>query len=322
MNGRERAKRPVQALSKLLGLAWSVSFAADRRFRMPRRDRAWKAMQCGAPFVHTARHGVVFELDPGEYIEQLIYVEGIFERRFLDGLHAYFTRHRGDVMLDVGCNIGNHTCYLARQFRAVHAFDPNPAIVERMRTNVALNGLDNVTTHTVGLGNAPSTLHLHVNREGNIGASFLSDRPADDALAVPIATGDDLLLRQAVSGKIDLLKIDVEGHELPALQGLAKTIARHRPIVAFEFHAQHRPDGEWREIAAVLDGYVLTEPCHAPADASMPAKLRWHLERCGRPVLERITQPQARSYHNILAFPDDAAAAKFDAVFPRPRWAV
>ncbi len=271
----------------------------------------------GAPFVHTARHGVAFELVPGEYIDQLIYVEGIFERRFLDGLHAYFRRYPGDVMLDVGCNIGNHSCYLAQEFRAVHAFDPNPTIVERMQTNLALNRLSNVTTHTVGLGNAPATLYLHVNCEGNLGGSYLSGQPGQDALAVPIAIGDDLV-REAVDGKVDLLKVDVEGHELPALQGLSKTIARHRPIVAFEFHAQDRPYGEWREIAAVLNGYVFTEPCHAPADASALAKLRWHLQRCGRPVLERIAQPQPRSYHNILAFPDEAAVATFDAVFPRP----
>jgi FkbM family methyltransferase len=302
--------------SKLLGLMWAVSFAAEHRFAMPRRERAWKAMQ-GAPFAHAARHGVAFELVPGEYIDQLIYVEGIFERRFLDGLRAYFERHPGDVMLDVGCNIGNHSCYLARQFRAVHAFDPNPAIVDRLRRNVALNRLDHVSAHGVGLGEAPATLYLHVNREGNLGGSYLSDAPGDGAIAVPVAVGD-ALVRDAVRGKVDLLKVDVEGHELPALRGLQRTIAQHRPIVAFEFHAHQRPPGEWREIAALLDGYVFTEPCHAPPDASAPAKLRWHLQRCGRPVLQRIATPEPRSYHNILAFPDEAAAAKFDAVYPRP----
>jgi FkbM family methyltransferase len=303
-------------VSKLLGLMWAVSHAAERRFLMPRRERAWKAMP-SKPFVHTARHGVAFELVPGEYIDQLIYVEGIFERRFLDGLHAYFARHPGQVILDVGCNIGNHSCYLAREFRAVHAFDPNPGVIERLHTNVALNRLSHVTAHHMGLGNATATLYLHVNREGNLGGSYLSAAPGPDALAVPVAVGDDIV-REAVKGKVDLLKVDVEGHELPAFQGLARTIAEHRPIVAFEFHAHDRPDNEWGEIAAVLDGYVFTEPCHAPHDASTLAKLRWHIERCGRPALERIAQPQKRSYHNILAFPDEAAVARFDAVYPRP----
>ena len=108
-------------MSKLQGLMWAVSHAAERRFRMPTRAREWAGKR--EPFVHTARHGLSFELVPGEYVDQHIYVEGIFERRFLDGLHAYFTRHPGDVMLDVGCNIGNHSCFLADRFRAVHAFD-------------------------------------------------------------------------------------------------------------------------------------------------------------------------------------------------------
>lgn len=295
---------------------WAASLAAERRLCMPRRERACKAMP-GAPFVHSARHGVAFELVPGEYIDQMIFVEGIFERRFLDALYAYFARYRGDVMLDVGCNIGNHSCYLARAFRAVHAFDPNPAIIDRIRRNLKLNGLAHVTTHNVGLGSAQGMLYLHINREGNLGGSYLSDSPGDDAVSVPVTVGDDCV-REAVSGKVDLLKIDVEGHELPALQGLARTIEQHRPIVAFEFHAHQRPAGEWRDVIALMPGYVFTEPCYAPHDASVLRKLRWHLERCGRPALERILRPQPRSYHNVLAFPDEAAVARFDAVHPRP----
>lgn len=302
-------------MSKLQGLMWAVSHAAERRFRMPAREREWAGKR--EPFVHAARHGLEFELVPGEYVDRHIYVEGIFERRFLDGLYAYFTRWPGDVMLDVGCNIGNHSCFLADRFRAVYAFDPNPIVTARMQANVARNRIGNVTIRTVGLGDAPSTLHLKVNRGGNLGASFLTDTPDEDTQAVPIVVGDDAV-RDAVQGKVDLLKIDVEGHELAAFTGLRQTIARHRPIVAFEFHTQGRPRGEWDAIAAVLDAYVFTEPLQAPAEASLLAKLGWHLERCGRPLLARFNQPEARSYDNILAFPDEPTLAKFDAVHPRP----
>jgi FkbM family methyltransferase len=283
---------------------------------MPRREQTWKAMRSPS-FVHKARHGVSFELVPGEYIDQLIYVQGIFERRFLDGLQGYFRRHPGDVMLDVGCNIGNHSCFLAKDFRAVHSFDPNPIIIKRLHTNITLNGLSNITAHSVGLGCAEHTLYLNINVEGNLGGSFLTNTAAAKSLAVPIVMGDDIVSK-AVTGKVDFLKIDVEGHELPALQGLARTIARDRPIVAFEFHAQDRPADEWQEILKVLDGYVLAEPLHAPADSSVLQRLRWHLKQCGRPLLERITQPQARSYHNILAFPSESEFMQFNASYPRP----
>jgi FkbM family methyltransferase len=302
-------------MSKLQGLMWAVSHAAERRLRMPAREREWAQQR--EPFVHAARHGLQFELVPGEYIDQHIYVEGIFERRFLDGLYAYFTRHPGDVMLDVGCNIGNHSCFLADRFRAVHAFDPNPIVTARMQANVARNRIGNVTIRTVGLGDAASTLYLKVNRGGNLGASFLTDAPGEDTQAVPIVVGDHIV-RSEVQGKVDLLKVDVEGHERAVFTGLAQTIARDRPMIAFEFHAAERPPGEWDAIAAVLDGYVFTEPMQSPAEASKLDKLRWHLERCGRPVLERFTQPEHRSYDNILAFADEAALAKFDAVHPRP----
>jgi FkbM family methyltransferase len=283
---------------------------------MPRRERAWNVMR-GEPFLHRARHGVSFELVPGEYIDKLIYVEGIFERRFLDGLHGYFRRHPGDVMLDIGCNIGNHSCFLANEFNAVHSFDPNPTIIKRLQTNVTLNGLSNVTAHSVGLGCAEVTLYLHVNVEGNMGGSYITNTPGINSLPVPIVVGDDVV-KKAVTGKVDFLKVDVEGYELPALQGLAKTIARDRPIVAFEFHAQDRPADEWQEIVKVLSGYVLAEPLHAPMELSVLQKIHWHLKQCGRPLLDRITQPQARSYHNILAFPSESEFAQFNASYPLP----
>jgi Methyltransferase FkbM domain len=181
---------------------------------------------------------------------------------------------------------------------------------------VARNRIANVTIRAVGLGDAASTLHLKVNRDGNLGASFLTDTPGDDTQAVPIVVGDDVV-RGEVRGKVDLLKVDVEGHELAVFTGLAQTIARDRPIIAFEFHAAERPPGEWGAIATVLRSYVFTEPLQAPAEARMLDKLRWHLERCGRPMLERFTQPELRSYDNILAFPDETALATFDAVHPR-----
>ncbi len=302
-------------MSKLSGLLWAVSHAAERRFVMPGRSRAWAQQR--EPFVHTARHGLKFELVPGEYVDRHIYVEGIFERRFLDGLYAYFTRYPGDVMLDVGCNIGNHSLFLASRFRTVHAFDPNPIVIARAKANLERNDIGNVRVHNVGLGERASRLHLKVNRGGNLGASFLTDHPDADTQAVPIAIGDDFV-RESVRGKVDLLKVDVEGHERAAFVGLRETVSRHRPIVAFEFHAAERPKGEFGVIASALEGYVFTEPMQSPADASKLDKLRWHLSRCGRPVLERFTRPQARSYDNILAFPDEATLAKFDAVYPAP----
>ncbi len=302
-------------MSKLLGLLWAASHAAERRLLMPRRRRAWARKR--APFVHTARRGVSFGLKPGEYVDLHIYVEGLFERRFVDSLYAYFGRYPGDVMFDVGSNIGNHSCALAPRFRAVHAFDPNPIVSARMQANAARNGIGNLHLSTVGLGDAPATLHLKVNRSGNMGASFLTDERDADTMAVSVVVGDSYV-REHVHGKVDFVKVDVEGHERAVFAGLRHTIARDRPIIAFEFHGSERPRGEFDAMAEMMPGYIFTDPQQSPAEASMLHKLRWHLQRCGRPLLQRFTTPQPRSYDNILAFPDEATLARFDAVYPRP----
>jgi hypothetical protein len=56
---------------------------------------------------------------------------------------------------------------------------------------------------------------------------------------VPVETGDALLTRLGVCD-VDLIKIDVEGHELETLRGLRDTIANRRPVVAMEWTLQSR----------------------------------------------------------------------------------
>lgn len=179
---------------------WVLSFAFERKFLEPRRLRSWSTKT--EPFVHTGKRGLLFELHPREFIDREIYVEGIFEKRLLDFLRAYFTRHPGRVALDVGCNIGNHCCYLADTFQEIHAFDPNPVATARFRKNIDLNGICNVRLNMVGLSDARSTLHLKVNSNGNLGNSMLLPEFEDGSVPVPVITGDEYVRENVGGGSI------------------------------------------------------------------------------------------------------------------------
>jgi hypothetical protein len=102
-------------------------------------------------------------LYPAQYIDERIYVDGIYEQRFLD-----FLRRRiksGGVMLDVGANIGNHALYLRDLFNEVHCFEPSPRVTDRLDENIGLNGATNVRLHRLALGASDVMTPFSSNRE-------------------------------------------------------------------------------------------------------------------------------------------------------------
>lgn len=295
------------------GARTAAGRAIDRFAVQPRRDRAWAAKT--APFVHRTDLGLQFELDPRQFVDRYIYKHGAYERRFLDFIAPRFPA--GAVALDVGANIGNHALFLAKRFAQIHAFEPNPTVLARLRRNIALNGLANVTVHPVGLGKEQAVLPFRENNDGNLGASgFL--KPGEEVgalsrqLELEIAQADAYVAALGLD-RLDFVKMDVEGWEPSLFEGLAGTIARFRPVVAFEFHGQAAAPDDFARIVSSLPGYIVAEACYAPPTASLGGKLAWSLAHGGRPRLERVTAPEERTYENLLAFPDEASFARFAA---------
>lgn len=289
-------------------LGFVAERALERYVIQPRRVRELARKR--GQFVHRADRGKLFELDPAQYVDRLIFVEGIYERRFLELLAGRFPP--GAVALDIGANIGNHAIYLSDTFAQIHCFEPNPEVYGRLKRNIELNKLDNVHVHTVGMGNEDAVLRFSENLDGNLGASGFvrggEDSPDDGksrTLELPIKQADRYIESLGLA-RVDFIKVDVEGMEPDLFEGLRETIARHRPIVAFEYHGQYADAGDYDRIRACLPGYAVAEPVHASPAASLPEKLLWNMRHAGRPILARVDEPEARTYENLIAFPSDA----------------
>ncbi len=139
----------------------------------------------------------------------------------------------GDVVVEVGANIGAHTIPLAKltgSHGAVVAMEPQRLVYQTLCANIALNSLIHVFAHNAASGNAPGTLKvplLDPTQEQNFGGFDLSAHDAGEVIAVvPI---DSLGL---VSCR--LIKVDVEGMELQVLQGAANTIRAYSPALYVE----------------------------------------------------------------------------------------
>lgn len=140
----------------------------------------------------------------------------------------------GDFVIDVGANVGTialAAATLVGEQGAVIAIEPHPRTFGYLEANVRLNELTNLAVLNVAVGNKRGTI------------SF-SDKRMDDQncvvelspLVVPLVTLDSLISN--VDRRVVLLKIDVEGYELPVLQG-AETILERTDCVYFESWENH-----------------------------------------------------------------------------------
>jgi FkbM family methyltransferase len=143
----------------------------------------------------------------------------------------------GGVFLDIGANIGFFTILGARlvgEAGSVVAFEPEPQNVAALRDNIALNGFANVTVVAAAVSSSSGTAPLHVAHRAT--ARLLSgNRDARTALQVATTSVDDYLV-QHPGLKPDVLKLDVEGHEIKVIEGMRETLARLRPTVLCELH--------------------------------------------------------------------------------------
>ncbi len=165
------------------------------------------------------RHGLLLFLREDMYIGRSLDLYGEFSE--LEAvLFAQIVR-AGDVVLEVGANIGAHTVHLAQLVGPhghVHAYEPQRVIFQLLCANVALNSLFNVYTHHAGVGGSPGELHVpHPNYAAvnNFGGLSLSHEKRGEP--VPVVCLDTLTLPS-----LKLLKVDVEGMEHEVLSG-----ARH-----------------------------------------------------------------------------------------------
>lgn len=143
----------------------------------------------------------------------------------------------GDVVFDVGANHGIWSMLAANRGARVHAFEPVPELVERLRRHAQRNDAVGMVINQVAVGAQNGSLPFFAVREGNTGASsFVRRGAADVEIRVPVMTLDGYVESQHI-GHVDLIKIDVEGAELLVLEGARGLLSSERaPVVFFEMN--------------------------------------------------------------------------------------
>jgi FkbM family methyltransferase len=138
----------------------------------------------------------------------------------------------GDVVVDVGANIGYYTVLLADKVGKngkVYAFEPDITNFEILVKNIKENKLKNVVVVNAAVGSKSGKLKLHKSKE-NFGDHKLYGKDKDIE-EVKIIKLDDYL----ADVKVDLMKIDTQGWEPEVIGGAMKIIKRDQPIMFIEY---------------------------------------------------------------------------------------
>lgn len=210
------------------------------------RGKPGQEQRLVAPF-----DGGRIHIDTSSTIEYHLLFRGCHESAVTDLLLQ--TVKPGAVCIDVGANVGAHALVMARCAGPeghVLALEPHPRICQRLRDNVALNRYDQVTVIEAALTERDGAATLYGFSEDAFQqgtSSLLPDAEVRREMTVQTISGNTLLAEHRISA-CDVIKIDVEGAEAIVLRELWDLIARHTPLVVFEYDRHH-----WGKFGASLE---------------------------------------------------------------------
>jgi FkbM family methyltransferase len=150
----------------------------------------------------------------------------------------------GDVVYDVGANVGLYALLLAKvvgERGQVIAFEPVREYYGRLLENVTLNGTTQVRSFERALGDYSG--ELRISAGGALGhQAGAGDDPSGDGYRTVTVVEGDRLREEAKLPLPTVVKIDVEGAEYGVLRGLRETLARPDcTVIMCEVHPQLLP---------------------------------------------------------------------------------
>jgi FkbM family methyltransferase len=165
--------------------------------------------------------------DTGEYIDQT--------RQYEPSVTAFLKRHlkEGMAFVDVGANIGYFTltaAALVGDSGRTIAVECNPKNCQLLLMSLRRNRFDQVLVYPFAVSDAQKLMSFISGFSNGVVNELAGE--AEESVIVPAVTLDFLLQNEP---KIDIIKMDIEGSEAKAWQGMQTVIQKHHPIILMEF---------------------------------------------------------------------------------------
>jgi FkbM family methyltransferase len=176
-----------------------------------------------------------------------------------NGLESIFSRMRskyqdgpvqvrkGDVVLEVGANVGEFTCAVSPMAATVYAFEPDPHAVLALRRNAEPRR--NIIVEPVALGCASGEIELYI-ATATADTSIIAPPAWTEKVFVPMRTVASYVSENGIS-QLDFLKVEAEGYEPEVLRGCAGVLESVRNV-AVDCGPERLGQSTFEECEAIL----------------------------------------------------------------------
>jgi FkbM family methyltransferase len=195
--------------------------------------------------VAVADFGYAFDIhihQKHELVSDIIRERGRYSHNDLIIMRALI--HEGDLVVDIGANIGWYTLFYAKftdPSGLVLAIEPEQSNIAILRKNIAKNDIGNTKVFAGALSDARGRGQLFCSEE-NSGDHMLdakTDVSSRDRVSVAIDTLDHTVMKYGRGRVPAFIKMDVQGSEPKVLRGARKLLESHRPTIVLEYSPRH-----------------------------------------------------------------------------------
>jgi FkbM family methyltransferase len=188
-------------------------------------------------------------------------------------IELHLVMHEGETFVDVGANVGYYSLRIAKEYSSkgvtIIAIEAHPGNYKALSKNVELNDFKCITAINKAVSDHRGivTLYERVDPRNRIRSEFYSlsnsfihesnfVRPEGGTIEIECDTLDNILGEQ----RVDVLKIDIEGAEVSALEGATRILKRLRKIIV-EVHGSN-----FDKVMQILNDThdLRCEPIHTP----------------------------------------------------------
>jgi FkbM family methyltransferase len=152
------------------------------------------------------------------------------------------------VVFDIGANVGDYALLVRRHIPSalIYAFEPSALVYRQLTENLSARGGTKARPYNIGFSDMEKDVELYSYSIEGQEISLLSslDRRLPTQVREVQVSSTQRIQTQTIDsfcfaneiGRIDFLKLDVEGHELPILRGASRSLAsRAISMIQFEF---------------------------------------------------------------------------------------